>query len=73
MPLSLADILTSLQQGVQAINNLTIQIRTTFPQSGAISFTATTGGLVSNSSNPAAFLTIITSSGATYKVPLFNP
>jgi hypothetical protein len=85
--LSLNDILTSLQQGVQGINNLSANvstlnatvsavnntIKTTFPQAGALSATATTGALTYSSSQPATFLTVITSSGGTYKVPLFNP
>jgi len=69
---SLTDILTSLQQGVQALNNLTSQIATTFPQAGALSTAATAGAATLTSSQPAAFLTVITSSGGTYKVPLFN-
>jgi hypothetical protein len=69
---SLADILTSLQQGVQALNNLSTQIATTFPQAGALSTSATTGTATLTSSQPAAFLTVITSSGGTYKVPLFH-
>jgi hypothetical protein len=69
---SLTDILTSLQQGVQALNNLSTQIATTFPQAGALSTSATAGAATLTSSQPAAFLTVITSSGGTYKVPLFN-
>lgn len=72
MAVGLSDILGSLQQAVQAINNLTIQIRTTFPQVSALSTSATTGGATLTSSQPASFLTVITSSGATYKVPLYN-
>jgi hypothetical protein len=72
MAFGLSDILTTLQQGVQALNNLTIQIKTTFPQVGALSTSATTGSISYNSSQPAAFLSVTTSSGATYKVPLFN-
>jgi hypothetical protein len=69
---SLTDILTSLQQGVQALNNLSTQIATTFPQAGALSTSAVIGTATLTSSQPAAFLTVITSSGGTYKVPLFN-
>ena len=75
MPFGLGDILQTLQQGVQAINNLSVQIKTTFPlpQGTALSTSATTGAITYNSSQPSQFLTIITSSGGTYKVPLFLP
>lgn len=66
------DILGTLQQAVQAINNLATQIKTTFPQVGALSTSATTGSITFSSSQPAAFLSVVTSSGATYKVPLFS-
>lgn len=69
---SLSDILQSLQQGVQAVNNLTIVIQTTFPQAGALSTAATAGTITFTSSQAAAFLTVITSSGGTYKVPLYT-
>lgn len=72
MATSLTDILVSLQQGVRAINGLTTAITATFPQAGALSTSATTGAATLTSSQPAAFLTVVTSSGGTYKVPLFN-
>jgi len=72
MATSLTDLLQSLQQGVQAINNLAVVITATFPQAAALSTSATTGAATLTSSQPAAFLTVITSSGATYKVPLYN-
>jgi hypothetical protein len=72
MATSLTDLLQSLQQGVTALNHLTAVIQTTFPQAGALSTSATTGTATLTSSQPAAFLTVVTSSGGTYKVPLFN-
>lgn len=72
MAFGIGDLLQTLQQGVQAMNNLTIQIRTTFPQASAVSTSATTGTATLTSSQPAGFLTVITSSGATYKVALYN-
>lgn len=72
MAIGLTDILASLQQGVQAINNLATQIATTFPQASALSTSATAGTATLTSSQPAAFLTVTTSSGATYKVALYN-
>lgn len=73
MAFGLGDVLQSLQQGVQAINNLTIQIRATFPQVAALSSSATVGTITFASSQPSQFLTVITSSGGSYKVPLYNP
>ena len=73
MAAGLTDILSALQNAVSGLNALTKQIATTFPQAAALSTSATTGLVTYNSSQPATFLTVITSSGATYKVPLFNP
>lgn len=72
MASSLNDILQSLQQGVQAINNLSIVIQATFPQAGALSTSAIAGSATFTSSQAAAFLTVVTSSGGTYKVPLYT-
>jgi len=72
--LSLNDILTSLQQGVQAINNLNITLQKVFPQATALSTgSGAAGSITFSSSQPAAFQSIISSSGGTYKVPLYNP
>jgi len=73
MATSLTDLLQSLQQGVQAINDLSVVIKNTFPQAGALSTSATTGTATLTSSQPAAFLAVVTSSGGTYKTPLYNP
>jgi hypothetical protein len=72
MAFGLGDLLQTLQQGVQAINNLTAQIETTFPQASALSTSATTGAATLTSSQPEAFLSVTTSSGGTYKVALYN-
>lgn len=70
---SIGEILAALQNGVAAINNLSDQIATTFPQASAVSTSAATAGAITFTSSLAAgFLTVITSSGATYKVPLFT-
>jgi hypothetical protein len=73
MGFGLGDLLQTMQQGVQAINNLTTQIRTTFPNISTLSTSATTGAVSFNSSQPSQFGTVTTSSGGTYKVPLFLP
>jgi hypothetical protein len=73
MAFGIGDVLQTLQQGVQAVNNLATQIRTSFPQATALSTSATVGTITFVSSQPASFLTVITSSGATMKVALYNP
>jgi len=74
MALSLNDILTSLQQGVQAINNLTIKIGTVFPQltGNSTSGPATAGTITFSSSQAAGFSLVTLSSGVTVKVPYYN-
>lgn len=73
MPISLTDIQTSLQQGVGAINNLNTILQTIFPQATAVSTTAATAGTITfTSSQATAFLSIVTSSGATLKVALYT-
>lgn len=72
MAVSIAEIMATLQNGVSAINNLRKQIANTFPQASALSTTApSTGSITFNSSQAATFLTVTTSSGATYVVPLY--
>ena len=70
---SLDDLLTAMQNGVEAVNNLATQIRTTFPQASAVSTAAATAGTITYTSSQAAgFLTVVTSSGATFKVALYT-
>lgn len=73
MPAGITDILTALQNAVNAINNLNSTLKTVFPQASALSTSATAGAITFNSSQPATFLTVTTSSGATIKVPGYNP
>ena len=69
MSTNLADILTSLQQGVLAINKLNATLQTIFPQATATSTTAATAGTISFTSSEAAiFISVTTSSGGTYKI-----
>lgn len=73
MAASLNDLLAAMQNGVQAMNALTAQVAATFPQASALSTSAATAGAITfTSSQAAAFLTVITSSGATYYVPLYT-
>lgn len=70
---SIADILTSLQQGVVAINKLNATLETIFPQATAYSTTAATAGTVTfTSSQATGFISVVTSSGATVKVAVYS-
>jgi hypothetical protein len=73
MAVSLTDILTALQNGVQAMNGMTKQLAATFPQASAVSTAVAISGTITFTSSQAqGFLTVITSSGATYHVPLYG-
>jgi hypothetical protein len=73
MAFGLGDLLQTMQQGVQAINNLTIQIKTTFPQAttSSTSAPATAGTITFTSSQATGFLLVTLSSGATVKMPFY--
>lgn len=72
MAIGFSDILSVLQNGVTAINSLTAKISTVFPQSGTVSSSAPSAGAITYSSSQAAgFLSVTTSSGGIYKVPLY--
>ncbi len=70
---SLNDILSALQNGVQAINNLTIQLRGSFPPITALtSFAPTAGAITYSSSQVTAFGLVETSSGGVYRIALLQ-
>lgn len=69
---NLTDLFTAMQNGVTAIQTLNTTLKGFFPQVAALSTSATTGAITFNSSQPVAFLSVVTSSGGTYKVPLFS-
>lgn len=73
MGFGLGDILQTLQQGVQAINALTTQIKTTFPQATTSSTAApaTLGTITFTSSEATGFLLVALSSGVTVKFPYY--
>ena len=73
MGFGLGDILQTLQQGVQAINNLKTTISTVFPQitSTSTSAPATVGTVTFTSSEASFFMLVTTSSGFTGKVPIY--
>ncbi len=67
---SLTDILTALTDGVQAINGLKAALQAVFPQAAATSTAAATAGTITYTSSQAAiFISVLTSSGGTYRIP----
>lgn len=74
MASSLTDLLVTMQQGVQGINNLATQIKNTFPQATTSSTVvpSSVGGVSFTSSEPVAFLLVTLSSGVTVKIPYYN-
>lgn len=73
MTIGPSDLLSALQNGVVAIRDLTIQIRTAFPPISSPSTTApSVGSITFTSSMAEAFAIITTSSGAAYSVALYR-
>lgn len=73
MAFGIGDLLQTMQQGVQAINNLRTTIASIFPQITATSTSApaTTGTITFTSSQAELFVLVTTSSGYTGKVPIY--
>jgi hypothetical protein len=71
MAISLSDILASLQNGAVAVNNLSRQVKTTFPQRGEFSNTVATGAVSFDSSAAIGFIGVTTSSGYVGYVPIY--
>lgn len=72
---SLADILSSLQQGVQAVRGLSTTLSNTFLQQGTVVSSAiTTAGstITFSSSQAAGFIAVTTSSGAAGYLPWYR-
>ena len=69
----IGDLLQSLQQGVQALNNLATKVTSIFPQVTGTSTTApgSAGTITFTSSEAAYFILTTTSSGFTGKVPIY--
>lgn len=73
MAIGLSDILSALQNGVNAIQDLNTKLGNIFPQTTALSTTAATAGTVTfTSSQAVTFLSVTTSSGGIYKIPLYS-
>ncbi len=72
MPIGFSDLLSAMQNGVQAMRSLNTTLGKVFPQATATSsITPAAGALTFSSSQPAGFLSVVTSSGGTYKVALY--
>jgi hypothetical protein len=66
------DLLTATQNIVNAVNLVSQQLRNVFPQAAALSSAVpAAGAVVFTSSQAASFLTVTTSSGGIYHVPLY--
>jgi hypothetical protein len=71
---SLTDIYNTLLTGVQGINSLSQTLAKVLPTITASStaIPASPGPLTFSSSQPEGFLLVQTSSGGTYKVPIYS-
>jgi len=70
---SLDDLLSALKNGVVAINNLNTTMSQIFPGATAVSTTSpsSVGAITFSSSQAKGFISVVTSSGATYKMALY--
>jgi len=64
-------ILATLQQGVQAINQVIQTLKAVFPISGGTTTTAT-GGSATLPANPVGFITVTLPDGTAAKVPYYS-
>lgn len=69
----LDDLLSAMKNGVIAINNLNATMNQIFPGATAVSTTApsSVGAITFSSSQVKGFISVVTSSGATYKMALY--
>ncbi len=75
MATGLNDILSAIQNGVSAVNNLGNRLSTTFLQSGVVvssAITTANSTITFTSSQAAGFISVTTSSGAAYYFPVFR-
>lgn len=70
---SLSEILSTLQNGVTAMNSMTKMLGSVFPGATAVSTTApsSVGAITFTSSQTKGFISITTSSGFSAKMPLY--
>lgn len=72
MPGTIQDMVATGQNVVNAINGLTRQFASFFPQATAVSTSAPSAGTITFTSSQAnGFLEVVTSSGATFRVALY--
>lgn len=70
---SLSDILIALQDAVQAVNNLNQTLGSVFPGATALSTTIpSTSSITFTSSQAAGFMSVVSSSGGTFKIAVYN-
>lgn len=72
---SIADILSAINTGVQAINNLGTKLTTTFLQQGVVvssAITTANSTVTFTSSQAAGFMAVTTSSGVAYYIALYR-
>ena len=72
---SLDLILTALQNGVNAVQDLNSRLATTFLQSGTVvssAITTANSTITFSSSQAAGFMAVTTSSGVAYYFPVFR-
>jgi len=69
----LTDILSALQNGVTAINSLNTTLGLVFPGATTVSTTApsSAGTITFSSSQAKGYMSVISSSGGTFKIPLY--
>jgi hypothetical protein len=73
MATSLGDLLSAMQNGVNAINRLNTTIASIFPEVTANSTVAATAGAITFTSSQAlGFMLVELSSGTTVKVPYYS-
>jgi hypothetical protein len=74
MAFGIGDVLQSLQQGVQAVNNLRSAILTVFPSvtTQSTSAPSAVGTVTFSSSLATGFMLVALSSGPTVKVPYYT-
>jgi hypothetical protein len=68
----LRDILSAVQNGVVALNNLATQMQTVTRVTGISTGIPAVGSLSFSSSLAVAFITVTTSSGGTYKLAAYS-
>lgn len=73
MAVSISELMSTLQNGVTAIRAVATALGNVFPQASSLSTSAATAGTITYTSSQAvAFMTVLTSTGGSYKIPLYS-